>query len=100
MQPGSAIQWHWLAGVGLMLHAWEGEPFVLVFQPLSGDTHLLDHLSAEVLRLLGPGAQTAEHLWERLLAQTGLTAEEFSLDRLHALLVQLEQLDLIERVSA
>jgi PqqD family protein of HPr-rel-A system len=83
-----------------LCHQWDGEQLVVVFQPASGDTHLVDALSAEVLRLLTPTPQTAASVWQRLLERSGLSAEEFPLARLQAVLAQLEQLDLIERVPA
>jgi PqqD family protein of HPr-rel-A system len=83
-----------------LCHQWDGEQLVVVFQPASGDTHLVDALSAEVLRLLTPTPQTAASVWQRLLERSGLSAEEFPLARLQTVLAQLEQLDLIERVPA
>jgi len=83
-----------------LCHQWDGEQLVVVFQPASGDTHLLDALSAEVLRLLTDAPQSAVWVWQRLLERTGLSAEEFPLARLQTVLAQLEQLDLIERVPA
>ncbi len=100
MSAVSNLQWRWAAGVSLTFYAWQEEPFVLVFQPASGDTHLLDRLSGEVLCLLGCQPRTMQEVWQQLLAQTGLAAEELPLDRLEKILGQLEQLELIERVSA
>ena len=88
-----------LVGPALYRH-WEGEQLVVVFQPASGDTHLLDTLSAEVLRLLSPTPQTAAAIWQRLMERTGLTTEQFPFARFQTVLAQLEQLDLIERVPA
>jgi PqqD family protein of HPr-rel-A system len=100
MDWASAPRWRLLTASSLKFHAWPGEEFVLVFHSASGDTHLVDALSAEVLRRLQDGPLTEETLWRRLLEQTGFSVEEFPLDRLQPILTQLEQLSLVERATA
>lgn len=93
-------QWQWLDRAPLAIHTWPGEPFALVFHPATGDTHLVDLLSAEVLRLLESGPLPEDQLWHQLLTQTGFSPEELPSSRFQSILTQLERLNLIERVAA
>jgi len=97
MDSASAVQWRLLSPAPLVFHAWQAEELVLVFHPLSGDTHLLDVLSAEVLRLLQSSPLQEETLRRHLLEWAGFSPEEFPLARLQTILQQLEHLDLIEQ---
>ncbi len=100
MDLAFAEQWRWVAGASLQFHAWEGEDLVLVFQAASGDTHLLDALSAEVLQRLRDGPLCPEVLWLQVRDHTGSSPDDFPPERLQTILSSLEQLELIERVSA
>ncbi len=73
---------------------WEGEHFV--FNPLSGDTHLLNALSMEILRLLhGEGGRALDDVVTRLMAETPDVEEQQLRHTIGLHLVQLEAMGLV-----
>jgi len=54
--------WRLNPGPPLPLRTWDGE--VVVYNPLSGDTHLLDVLTSELLRVIIAGPATVAALRE------------------------------------
>ncbi len=44
--------WQFCADAEPLIRQWDDDELCVVYQPLSGDTHLLDLLSVEVLRLV------------------------------------------------
>jgi PqqD family protein of HPr-rel-A system len=70
-----------------------------VFNTGSGDTHLLDSLSGEVLRILQQFPLSASELTVRVATTLGLEVEHVSLSRIDDLLAQFSALGLIESVQ-
>ncbi len=88
--PELDILWRLAPGQGLLHRAWSNE--TLLFNDLSGDTHLLDASAMAVLLALqaGPQGESA------LLDAAGLSGGPDGAERLAALLADLEILSLIQ----
>lgn len=84
--------WRLMPGQRLRCHSWDGEQFVL-YNNLSGDTHLLDAAAIEVLNALQPGAADAAAL------AAALQLDADALPQLDALLADLRALDLVDRAA-
>jgi PqqD family protein of HPr-rel-A system len=82
---GAALQWRLAPGQRLAHHGWDGEH--VLYNDLSGDTHLLDQAALALLLCLRSGP----------LSEAALAGELAAGDEaLGELLGQLESLDLIE----
>lgn len=46
------MQWSPVAFDALHIHSWDGEPLGVVYNTISGDTHVLDPLGIELVSLL------------------------------------------------
>jgi PqqD family protein of HPr-rel-A system len=84
--------WRLMPGQRLRSHSWDGEQFVL-YNNLSGDTHLLDAAAIEVLSALQPGAADAAAL------AAALQLDADALPQLDALLADLRALDLVDQAA-
>jgi PqqD family protein of HPr-rel-A system len=84
--------WRLMPGQRLRSHSWDGEQFVL-YNNLSGDTHLLDAAAIEVLNALQPGAADAAAL------AAALELDAAALPGLESLLADLQALDLVDRAA-
>jgi PqqD family protein of HPr-rel-A system len=84
--------WRLMPGQRLRSRSWDGEQFVL-YNNLSGDTHLLDAASVEVLDLLQRGAADTAAL------AAALQLDDGALPQLEALLADLHSLDLVEAAA-
>jgi PqqD family protein of HPr-rel-A system len=63
MAASSDIQcWYAPHGRALLVRQWEEDALCVVYHPLNGDTHLLDPLPAELLRLLTDKVYTTREL--------------------------------------
>jgi PqqD family protein of HPr-rel-A system len=87
--------WRLMPGLALRYRTWDNETYVL-YNNLSGDTHLTDAAAIEVLELLrsAPGATPA------LAAALQLDDSGDSLDQLTALLGELQGQALVEFLPA
>jgi PqqD family protein of HPr-rel-A system len=87
--------WRLMPGLALRYRTWDNETYVL-YNNLSGDTHLTDAAAIEVLELLrqSPAAMPA------LAAALKLDDTGDSLAQLDALLGELQSLALVETFSA
>ena len=72
MATGSSEKWELAEGCRLHWISWDDE--YVVFDEGSGDTHLLDVLAAEVLKVLEQSPRYEQALTERVLARLGLDA--------------------------
>jgi len=81
--------WRVSPGQSLRHHSWDNEQFVL-YNDLSGDTHLLDAAAIEILTLLQAAPATTAGLAQTL----GLARDDAT--QLATLLDELAALDLIE----
>jgi PqqD family protein of HPr-rel-A system len=82
--------------VALLWTSWDEE--VVVFNLASGQTHLLDALSAETLRELETHPRTVAELAALFADRYGLESEELG-DRLAGICRQFDQLGLAEPVG-
>jgi PqqD family protein of HPr-rel-A system len=82
--------WRLSPGQTLTRHGWEGE--YLLYNDLSGDTHLLGELAVELLSELQHGPRTES----ALAAALDLSADPEQQGFLHGLLDELSSLSLIE----
>lgn len=89
----TAISWRLTPGQQLRRRQWDGE--CVLYNDLSGDTHLLGADALELLLALLAGPADAGALARRLLA-AGLDADEPA--EVDALLAELEGLALVEAV--
>lgn len=89
----TAISWRLTLGQQLRRRQWDGE--CVLYNDLSGDTHLLGADALELLLALLAGPADAGALARRLLA-AGLDADEPA--EVDALLAELEGLALVEAV--
>lgn len=91
------MQWRVPSNQTLTLHCWDDE--FIVFNSLSGDTHLLGLLAGQILRQLQQSPSDARTLAAALapLWQAGLDAE-LSM-QIEPLLTDLQALALIERTT-
>ena len=85
--------WHCACYNQFHLREWEDESFL--FNPASGDTHLLNALSMEILRLLNHDRLSADSLMEKLLEIFGSVDFVLKLDTLIEYLQRFEAMGLI-----
>lgn len=82
------------------MRQWESDPLSLAYDPVTGDTHVLDALLVELLRLTGaPGGRTPAELASDLAdVFAGQDAEQTG-QVIHSGLATLEEMGLAERRS-
>ncbi len=91
---GPEIRWRLPDGVGLTWKSWGDE--AVVFNALSGQTHLLDAFSAALLGEIETGPLTAPELGARLSARLGLPADAAIAGRIAKTCVLFDNLGLSE----
>jgi PqqD family protein of HPr-rel-A system len=84
-------------GARLLWSHWEGDEYV-VFSDLSGDTHLVNQVTAEVLRQLEQAALETTDLARRVAKSLGTDSNQQFESSLERLLEHLDQIGLIEPV--
>lgn len=91
--------WRWRVTTGceLLWRFW-GEEYV-VFNTGSGDTHVLDAFSGEVLKGLQQCPATASEIAIRLVNTWAVTVEDVPVERLEPVLAEFHALGLIEPVQ-
>ena len=93
----SAQKWRIFPGLRLHWRSWEDE--FVVYNSASGDTHLLDQVSRDMLKVLESESPTLSELAGRLAESQEIEADaEFS-SYLERLLATLEKLGLVERIQ-
>jgi PqqD family protein of HPr-rel-A system len=85
--------WRVVPGQSLVFREWDGE--AVLYNDLSGNTHLLDGGAIEVLQALGPGPADAATLAARLAGRFEADADELSAV-IEDMLAGLAGLDLVE----
>lgn len=65
----SASAWHCPHPLSDVLLAWEGEQHAVFFDPVSGDTHLIAALGAQLAEWLAAAPLTRDQLLARLAAE-------------------------------
>ncbi len=93
------LRWCAPHGRNLLVRQWEEEALCVVYHPLSGDTHLLDALPAELLRLLTEKACTAPELLADLSDVFADVNAQQAADSLERSLATLREMGLIQAVS-
>ncbi len=89
--------WALCPGNSLMQRTWGDE--TVVYDPLSGNTHLLDPVAAAVLDHLGDSEATATAIAEPLLAEFGAESEEDVLAVVRAALARLRDIGLVRSID-
>ena len=80
----------------LSIRCWDGD--YAVYNPLSGNTHILDILSGEVLRTIVAGNSRSGELIRRVAEFLEIPADDQTCKRLDEILQELDELGLIEQV--
>ena len=81
----------------LLWRSWDNES--VVFDPLSGDTHVLNQIASQALKILEVDAVDAAKLSHRIADQLNLQDDEALLRHMERLLIKFEDLGLIEPQS-
>lgn len=88
--------WRLTTGQQLVHRAWDQE--YVVFNDVSGDTHLLGELAFAVLQELAAGPAGPAALHDRMRTRLGISEEEMAAIDLAGLVETLRQLHLVEPV--
>ncbi len=91
--------WHAPYGRTLLVRQWEEEALCVVYHPLNGDTHLLDALPAELLRLLTDKAYTTPELLADLCDVFADVDAQQAADSLERSLATLREMGLVQAIS-
>jgi PqqD family protein of HPr-rel-A system len=91
--------WHAPHGRVLLIRQWDEEALCVVYHPLNGDTHLLDALPAELLRLLTDKAYTSSELLDDLSDVFADVEVQEAADLLERSLATLREMGLVQAVS-
>jgi PqqD family protein of HPr-rel-A system len=91
--------WYAPDGRILLVRQWEEESLCVVYHPLSGDTHLLDALPAELLRLLTDKAHTTPELLADLSDVFADVDAQQAADLLERSLATLREIGLVQAIS-
>jgi PqqD family protein of HPr-rel-A system len=86
------------ARTGLAWRVWDGD--AVVFNPLTGHTHLLDAFAAQILTHVGEMPTTAGAVAGRLEQEVGLALAPEVIATVEPALERLSRLGLVERVEA
>lgn len=80
------------------LRYWGGD--YIVYNPLSGDTHLLDIVAGEALRAIIAGPIASSAICERVASLLEVPSDERVAENVGAILTRLDELGLIEPADA
>lgn len=89
--------WKLLEPNTLIWKRWDEGEYV-IFNPASGDTHLLNSVSADVLTCLGQAPADAEALARRVASGLGIEADDAFMLAIEGLLAELDELGLVEAI--
>ncbi|MET0164151.1 MAG: HPr-rel-A system PqqD family peptide chaperone [Vicinamibacterales bacterium] len=89
--------WRLAASGPLPSRAWDGD--VVVYNRLSGDTHIVDIVTGEVLLGIAAGNSRGDTLCRHIAAFLDIPDEESLRDRVGQILRTLDELGLIEPVN-
>jgi PqqD family protein of HPr-rel-A system len=91
--------WHAPHGRTLLVRQWDEEVLCVVYHPLNGDTHLLDALPAELLRLLTDKPCTTPELLADLSDVFADVDAQQAADLLERSLATLREMGLVQAFS-
>ena len=77
---------------------WGGD--YIVYNPLSGDTHVLDIVAGEALRAIIAGTTASSAICQRIASLLEVPSDKRVAAQVEAILVRLDELGLIEAVDA
>lgn len=97
MQPSSDVIWQSASGPAIPARWWDGD--CVVYNRLSGDTHVLDVVTGEVLRSVLSGPLPAADVRRRLAAFLEVPDDAQIADTVGKILNHLDELGLIEPVG-
>lgn len=89
----ATLRWRLPAGAELLWQSWDSE--TIVFNALSGQTHLLDALSAATLKEIERDPATVDELARRLAERFGIGSDDLP-ERLAVVCAQFDELGLAE----
>lgn len=92
---GACVEWCARSPGDLGWHQWGEAHFA--FDPASGQTHFLNELAAETIKLLSAEKLSAEKLYTRLIQLYAVDEDAALLTSLQTTLAQLDELGLIAR---
>jgi PqqD family protein of HPr-rel-A system len=93
----SQPQWQITRGCDLLWRGWDGEQ--VVFNTGSGDTHLLDLVSSEILKKLESAPASRINLETRIRSLAAANSLEIPAGYMEGLLEKLQSLALVEPVN-
>jgi PqqD family protein of HPr-rel-A system len=85
-------------GLGAHVRRWDGN--TLLFDDVSGDTHIFDPLAGAILACVGADSTAASDVARRLADEVGVPPDETLSRSVDAALRRFAALGLIERVAA
>jgi PqqD family protein of HPr-rel-A system len=97
--PIDCSSWCAPHGRTLLVRQWDEEVLCVVYHPLNGDTHLLDALPAELLRLLTDKAHTTPELLADLSDVFADVDAQQVADSLERSLATLREMGLVQAFS-
>ena len=90
--------WRVPAGGTLPLRYWNGD--YVVYNPLTGNTHVLDIVAGEVLKVIMAAPATSHDLYQHVADFLEIPNDFRAADNVDAVLAALDELGLIEPVEA
>jgi PqqD family protein of HPr-rel-A system len=96
MSPVSDAEWELAEGCRLHWISWDDE--YVVFDEGSGDTHLLDFLAFEVLKVLEQSSGSEQALVERVVARLGLDPDIDLERRIREAIAKFRDAGLVEQI--
>ncbi len=92
-----ATAWHVPLDEALALRYWSGE--YVVYNPLTGNTHLLDIVAGELLKRIAAGTATTDELCGHVAEFLDVPRDARTMENVVAILAALDHLGLIEPIA-
>lgn len=90
-------RWHPTHSGKLRIRSWDGEESSVVFDVISGDTHLLDDLSLELVGLIDAQPATTSELAHKVADHFADGYNDEQIEFVQASLLQLQSVGLVAR---
>lgn len=98
MAASGRTTWQVVDAAELSWRFWDDQ--FIVFNPASGDTHLLNPLAGEALQRLQQGPADVPELARHAASNLGLAPDELLSQEIETLLDELDELGLVESVQS